>query len=92
MQNVTHRGDPSDFRTIQLIPWQDVDGSWRCQYRILEGGTAATDQRVGYAEGTFETLPEAIMAAKQAAQRVIDSLPPPNIRSQCAGVLIERSY
>ena len=68
--------NPSHFRTIRLTPGQEADGSWRCQYAILEGGSTPTDQRVGYPEGTFATLTEAVAAARNAAQRIIDSFKP----------------
>ena len=65
--------NPSHFRTIRLTPGQEADGSWRCQYAILEGGSTPPDQRVGYPEGTFATLTEAVAAAKNAAQQIVDS-------------------
>ncbi|UVT16312.1 MAG: hypothetical protein H8K04_01735 [Nitrospira sp.] len=70
-QRLQYRDYHSDGRTIKLLPVQLANGSWQCEYMLLEPGKLPTGKRRGSADGTFATVTEATAAALKKAKRVI---------------------
>ena len=63
-------------RSIQLRSVQRHDGTWKCEYKILEIGPTRSQSVKGSDRGGFSTHEEAEAAALDAAQVEIDSCRP----------------
>ena len=60
-------------RQIVLTPGQQDDGTWVCEYIIIELGSTASPSTRGYSEGIFHSPHEASMAALVTAKTIINS-------------------
>lgn len=59
-------------RHIKLTADHREDGTWACQYSIIEVGPTQLESGKGQAEGTFPSREAAELAALQKAKTVID--------------------
>jgi hypothetical protein len=71
MTNAGHEG-----RSIKLRSGQKADGTWVCEYTIIEPGHDPVTNTTGAPQGSFSTREEAEAAAWEAAQAEIDSRGP----------------
>lgn len=64
---------PAEYkgRHIILTPDHREDGTWACQYSIIEFGPTQLESGKGQAEGTFPSREAAELAALQKAKTVI---------------------
>ena len=60
-------------QSIKLRSGQREDGTWVCEYTIIEHSPTQSPSVTGYAKGSFSTRDEAEAAALEAAQGEIDS-------------------
>ncbi len=63
-------------RSIKLRSGQQADGTWVCEYTIIEPGSEPVMNTTGTSRGGFSTREEAEAAAWEAAQAEIDSRGP----------------
>lgn len=59
-------------RSIRLRSGLQADGTWFCEYTIVEFRSARSFSESGYPAGTFATRDKAEAAALEVAQGVID--------------------
>ena len=71
MTDAGHEG-----RSIKLRSGQQADGTWVCEYTIIESGPTGLTHTTGYPKGSFSTREEAEAVAWEAAQAEIDSRGP----------------
>jgi hypothetical protein len=65
-------------RWIELTPRRDSnDGTWRCQYMVIEFRQTSWGYRQGYPDGIFASRDAAISAALEEAKRIVDTLERP---------------
>lgn len=76
-------------RKIELTPRRQADGTWRCQYRIIEFRETCWGYRQGYPEGIFVSRDAAASVALEEAKRLIDTLecPAQAPRSESGSIL-----
>jgi hypothetical protein len=60
-------------RSIKLRSGQQEDGTWGCEYTIIESGSTGLTHITGYPKGSFSTRDEAEAAALETAQAEIDA-------------------
>jgi hypothetical protein len=60
-------------RSVTLRSGQQEDGTWACEYTIIESGSTGLAHSTGYPKASFSTRDEAEAAALQAAQAEIDA-------------------
>jgi hypothetical protein len=60
-------------QSIKLRSGQREDGTWVCEYTIIEHSPTRSPSITAYAKGSFSTRAEAEAAALEAAQGEIDS-------------------
>jgi hypothetical protein len=65
----------SDYggRSVKLRSGQQEDGTWICEYTIIQSGSTGLTHTTGYPYGSFATRDEAEAAALEAAQAEIDA-------------------
>lgn len=65
---------PIDYkgRHIELTPHQQPDGTWVCQYAIMESGNPQMASSKGSPDGSFPSREAAELAALQKAKALID--------------------
>jgi hypothetical protein len=63
-------------RSVKLRSGQQGDGTWICEYTIIESGPPGLTHTTGYPKGSFSTREEAEAAALEAAQSEIDAAGP----------------
>lgn len=68
-------------RSITLWSARQDDGTWVCEYTVIEFGPLYAFSESGYPVGSFTTHDEAEAAALEVAQAVIDSGDPINART-----------
>ncbi|MDK2745125.1 MAG: hypothetical protein H8K03_19730 [Nitrospira sp.] len=61
-------------RKIELTPRRQADGTWHCQYRIIEFRETCWGYRQGYPEGIFASRDAAVSIALEEAKRIVDML------------------
>ncbi len=71
MTDAKHEG-----RSIKLRSGQQADGTWVCEYTIIEPGRAPSTTTTGSPNISFSTREEAEAAAWEAAQAEINSRGP----------------
>jgi len=64
-------------RKIELSPRRQADGTWHCQYRIIEFRQVCWGYHNGRTSGVFPSREEATAAALEEAKHIVDSLEPP---------------
>ena len=60
-------------RKITLLPGQQDNGKWICQFGIVTFGKTEMGSQKHYADGVFDSCQEAKAAALKEAQALIDS-------------------
>lgn len=60
-------------RSIKLRSGQQKDGTWVCEYTIIDSGSIGLTHITGYPKGSFSTRDDAEAAALEAAQAEIDA-------------------
>jgi hypothetical protein len=58
---------------ITVRPGQLDNGKWTCQFVIVKFSQSDMGKRSGYANGSFDSSPEAAAAALAKAKAIIDS-------------------
>jgi hypothetical protein len=66
----------NEGRSIKLRSCQQADGTWVCEYTIIELGPTPATITIGSREGSFSTREEAEGAAWETAQAEINSRGP----------------
>jgi hypothetical protein len=69
-------------RAIKLRAGQQEDGTWICEYTILQHGLTQISRATGRTTGSFSTRDEAEAAAMEVAQGEIDSHVPHSSSNQ----------
>lgn len=76
-------------RWIELAPRRNTnDGTWRCQYTIIEFKKTSWGYRQGYPDGIFASRDDAASVALEEAKRIVDTLerPAQDPRSESSSV------
>jgi hypothetical protein len=60
-------------RLIKLRSGRQKDGTWVCEYTIIDSNSTGLTHITGYPKGSFFTRDEAEAAALEAAQAEIDA-------------------
>jgi hypothetical protein len=65
---------PTEYKSRQIVltPHQQQDGSWICQFIILESGQTRLESGKGESEGGFPSREAAELAALEKAKTMID--------------------
>ncbi len=64
-------------RRIELAPRRHADGTWHCQYCIIEFRPTCWGYHTGCPDGGFASREAAAAEALQEAKHFVDSLEPP---------------
>lgn len=74
LDNPAEPATPLDYKghQIVLLSHQQADGTWICEYFILESGRPQTESSTGHSDGTFPSREAAELAAVQKAKALID--------------------
>lgn len=60
-------------RSVKLRSVQQADGTWICEYIIIDSGPTGVTRTKGHPTGSFSTRDEAEAVALEAAQAEIDA-------------------
>lgn len=73
-ENTRSPAAPTEYKSRQIVlaPDQQQDGSWVCQFVILESGPTRLESGKGESEGTFPSREAAELAALEKAKTIID--------------------